>query len=202
MLYFPFRNFCSLISSLVLPWSFSLAQPVPSHQLNSLLDLLLSGFRLVGAAAPCWGSCQPSQGRWRERPPLRGAAEGRPAVVTWQVPPDVLFSKENDPQDCQFPFLFWTKLLIILQNIPKWCFVSSKCQIPVLPESANDLCSSQLPWYQGTTENNMLIEDNENSYPDRIFQWKLMLAVCSQQFSCWVSSHLTIYDSFLYTSVS
>lgn len=69
-------------------------------------------------------------------------------------------------------FLFWTKLLIILQNIPKLCFISSKCQIPGMPESADDLCS-QLPWYQSKIENNMLIKGNKNSYPDRIFPVKI-----------------------------
>lgn len=158
----------------------------------------------------CFSTCGCCSSLLGHLPAFSGQMEGAasPQGSSWgqarscKVPPNALFSKENDTQDCQFPFLFWTKLLTILQNIPKWCFVSSKCQIPVLPESANDLCSSQLPWYQGTTENNMLIDDNENSYPERIFQWKLMPAVCSQQFSCWVSSHLTIYDSFLYTSVS
>lgn len=90
----------------------------------------------------------------------------RPVVITRRSRPAALFFKENDsPDSCIF---IWTKLLIILQNIPKLCFISSKCHIPVLPESADDLCSSQ-----GTIENNMLIKDNENLYPDRIFSVKI-----------------------------
>lgn len=107
-----------------------------------------------------------SRGRWRVLP--AGTRRSGQDLWLWQEGVALLlcFSKRMILQIAAF--LFWTKLLIILQNIPKLCFISSKCHIPVLPESTDDLCSSQ-----GTIENNMLIKDNENLYPDRIFSVKI-----------------------------
>lgn len=111
-----------------------------------------------------------SWGGWRV-PPDRPRRSRQDFCLKWERASLLLCSAKR--MNLQIAaFLFWTKLLIILQNIPKLCFISSKCQIPGMPESADDLCS-QLPWYQSMIENNMLIKGNKNSYPDRIFPVKI-----------------------------
>lgn len=74
----------------------------------------------------------------------------------------------------------------------------------MLPESADDLCNSQMLWYQGVIENNMLKNYNENSCPDKIFFFpvKINAGLVLSAIQLLVSSQFAIYDFFLYTSVS
>lgn len=178
MLYFPVHSFIyALNSSLIHPWSFPVVAFSPTELFSRPVCVPACGCSsLLLPLSP--------QGRWRVLP----TGLGRSGQVLWlQLEQVALLLCSLKRMILQIiVFLLGTKLLITLQNIPKLCFESSTCQIPVLPESTDDLCNSQLFWYPGMIENNMLINYNENSYPDKIFffLWKLMLASWSQQFSC------------------